>query len=216
MTTKRFRNRQDAARRLAEELKHFDLHDPVVLGVPRGGVETAAVLAEQLGAEMDVVLARKLRHPWQPELAIGSISESGEAYLNAHARSAAITPEYLSSEQQLRSAELEQRRALFRQVRPAVPLEGRSVILTDDGIATGSTMWAALAVIQAQRPGEIILAVPVAPPDRLKPFLGQCDHVVCPLRPKSFLSIGQFYEDFEQVDDERVCELLRAQLIGNE
>jgi predicted phosphoribosyltransferase len=206
-----FRNREHAARLLAERLKGRELRDPVVVGIPRGGVITAAVLAQELGAELDVVLSRKLRAPRQPECAIGAISEDGQVYLNDAARKVpGLTVSYLNAERRHQLAEIGRRKALFRAARPPVSLCGRTVIVTDDGIATGSTMIAALQVILAQDPLELIVAVPVAASDRLAEVSRWCDEVVCLLTPAEFWAVGQFYEDFAQVEDEQVVELLRA------
>lgn len=206
-----FHNRQDAARRLAQPLKGRELHDPLVLAIPRGGVVTGAVLARELGAELDVVLSRKLRAPGQPELAVGAVSEDGYIYLNRHAREVpGLTVEYLNRERRYQLAEIARRKKLFRAARPPAPVAGHSVIVTDDGIATGSTMIAALQVIMTQDPGEVIVAVPVASPDRLAEVRGWCDDVVCLLTPEEFWAVGQFYADFRQVEDEEVVELLRA------
>ena len=204
-----FHNRQDAARQLAAKLKGRELRDPLVLGIPRGGVVIGAVLARELGGDLDVVLARKLRAPGQPELAIGAIAEDGKVYLNHHAEEFLDLPEeYLAREKKHQLAEIARRQKLFRGTRSAIPLAGRSVILTDDGIATGSTMMAALWVAKAQHPHELIVAVPVASPDSLQSLRRQCDHIVCLLRPQSFWAIGQFYEDFRQTTDEEVRDLL--------
>jgi len=206
-----FRNRDDAARQLAEMLKGRELHDCLVLAIPRGGVVTGAVLARELGAELDVVLSRKLRAPGQPELAVGAVSEDGYIYLNHHAREVSgVTVEYLARERRHQLAEIARRQKLFRAVRPPAPVAGRSVIVTDDGIATGSTMIAALQVIMAQDPREVIVAVPVASPDRLAEVRCWCDDAVCLLTPQRFWAVGQFYADFRQVEDEEVVELLRA------
>lgn len=211
MNTIIFRNRQDAAQRLAEQLRPLELVDPLVLGIPRGGVAIAAVLARELGCDMDVVLARKLRAPAQPELAVGAVSESGEIFLNRQAELLGISAEsdYLRQERQQRLSEIAQRRQRFRRVRPQAPLKGRSVIITDDGIATGSTMLAAIRAVRAEEPHEIILAVPVAPPERLDEIAREADRCVCLETPELFMAIGQFYQDFEQVDDETVTDLLR-------
>jgi predicted phosphoribosyltransferase len=206
-----FRDREDAARRLAEELKGRELHDPLVLAIPRGGVVTGAVLARELGAELDVVLSRKLRAPLQPELAVGAVSEDGRVYLNRHAQEAlGLTDDYLTEERRHQLREVVRRRKLFRRARPPAPVAGRSVIVTDDGIATGATMIAALQVVKAQNPRELIVAVPVASPDRLGEVGRWCDDVVCLLTPAEFWAIGQFYEDFTQVEDEQAVALLRA------
>jgi len=205
-----FRNREDAALQLAQRLKARKLKDPVVLGIPRGGVVTAAILARELGAELDVVLSRKLRAPYQPELAIGAIGEDSEVYLNSFARKAAgVTEAYIREERDHQIAEITRRSKLFRAVRPPVDVTQRSVIVTDDGIATGSTMLAALHVLSAQKPQEIIVAVPVAPPETIERFRPHCSHVECLLTPGDFEAISQFYEDFQQVEDEEAVRLLR-------
>lgn len=205
-----FRDRADAARQLARRLKGRELRDPLVLAIPRGGVVTGAVLARELGADLDVVLSRKLRAPGQPELAIGAISEAGDVYLTEHGKEwGAELAEYLKEERRHQLAEIGRRKKLFRGVRPQAPLAGRSVLVTDDGIATGATMIAALQVVKAQHPHEVIVAVPVASPDRLAEVGRWCDDVVCLLAPQAFWAIGQFYEDFTQVEDEQAIELLR-------
>ena len=205
-----FRDREAAGRKLAEKLKGRELHDPLVLAIPRGGVVTGAVLAQELGAELDVVLSRKLRAPGQPELAIGAISEDGRVYLNHHAQAFLDLMEgYLAQERHHQLAEITRRKKLFRAVRPQAPVAGRSVIVTDDGIATGATMIAGVQTVKTQKPREVIVAVPVASPDRLAEVRRWCDDVVCLLTPEEFWAIGQFYEDFTQVEDEEVIELLR-------
>jgi predicted phosphoribosyltransferase len=205
-----FRDREDAAHQLAQRLKGRELHDPLVLAIPRGGVVTGAVLARELGADLDVVLSRKLRAPFQPELAVGAISEDGRVYLNHYAQEVLdLTDDYLAEEQRHQLAEIARRKKLFRGVRPAAAVGGRSVIVTDDGIATGSTMMAALQAVKTQNPREVIVAVPVASPDRLAEVRRWCDDVVCLLTPEEFWAIGQFYEDFTQVEDDEVVKLLR-------
>ncbi len=205
-----FRDREDAAHKLAAKLKGRELHDPLVLAIPRGGVVTGAVLARELGADLDVVLSRKLRAPGQPELAVGAISEDGRVYLNHYAQEFLdVMEDYLAEERRHQLGEIARRKKLFRAVRPPAPVAGRSVIVTDDGIATGSTMIAALQAIKTQKPREVIVAVPVASPDRLKEVRRWCDDVVCLLHPKEFWAIGQFYEDFTQVEDEQAIQLLR-------
>lgn len=205
-----FRNREDGARQLAAKLKGRELHDPLVLAIPRGGVVTGAVLARELGAELDVVLSRKLRAPAQPELAIGAIAEDGSVYLNHYARDYLdMIEDYLAEERRHQLDEIARRRQLFRGVRPQASVAGRSVIVTDDGIATGSTMIAALQMVKTQNPHEVIVAVPVAPPDRLEDVRRWCDDVVCLLSPEEFWAVGQFYEDFRPVEDEEAVEMLR-------
>lgn len=205
-----FLDREDAGRQLVDKLRGLELHDPVVLAIPRGGVVIGAVLARELEAELDVVLSRKLRAPGQPELAIGAIAEDGAVYLNGFARRmTGATDEYLAEERRRQLDEIARRRELVRTVRPRARLKDRSVIVTDDGIATGSTMIAALDVIRGQEPREVIVAVPVAPPDGLEEIRRRCDRLICLLAPPDFYAIGQFYQEFEQVDDEQVIALLR-------
>jgi putative phosphoribosyl transferase len=206
-----FSDRADAAHKLAAALQQVKLHNPLILAIPRGGVVTGAVLAQELGGDLDVVLSRKLRAPGQPELAIGAISEDGQVHLNRRAIEAlGVTNEYLQREKQHQLAEIARRKQLFRSVRPEAPISGRTVIVTDDGIATGSTMMAALQTVRPQRPSQLIIAVPVAPIDRLAEFEACCDKLVCLYSPAEFWAVGQFYEDFPTVEDEQVVELLKS------
>jgi predicted phosphoribosyltransferase len=206
-----FRNREEAARLLARRFDGRELRDPLVLAIPRGGVVTGAVLARELGAELDVVLSRKLRAPFQPELAIGAVGENGRVYLNPAARGRLdLDDEYLASETMHQVGVIARRKALFRAIRPPATLEGRSVIVTDDGIATGATMIAALDAARAHHPFELIVAVPVASPERLREVRRHCDEVISLLALRSFWAIGQFYGDFTQVEDEQAAELIRG------
>ena len=205
-----FNDREEAGWMLVERLRGETLEKPLVLAIPRGGVEVGAVLARGLGAELDVVLSRKLRAPHQPELALGAVSETGEVHLNHFA--AAMTDAgdaYIEAERKRQMAEIARRRALFREVRPQAPIAGRTVILTDDGIATGATMIAALHTVRAAGARQIVVAVPVGAPDRINAIRPLCDRVVCLQEPEAFWAIGQFYRNFEQVEDDRVVELLR-------
>jgi predicted phosphoribosyltransferase len=205
-----FRDREDAARRLAGKLKGRELHAPLVLAVPRGGVVTGAVLARELGAELDVVLSRKLRAPGRPEVAVGAVAENGRVYLDhLGQRYREVMRGYLARERRAQLAEIARRRQLLRGERPPAPLEGRSVIVADDGVATGATLIAALQCVKARGPREVIVAVPVAPPDSLGEARRWCDDVVCLLCPEHFGAVSQFYEDFRPVEDEQVVELLR-------
>ncbi|MEM9588440.1 MAG: phosphoribosyltransferase family protein, partial [Planctomycetota bacterium] len=206
MTILHFRDRLDAAKQLAAKLKELDLEDPLVLGIPRGGVVTAAVLADELHAELDVVLARKLRHPAQPELAIGAVSEEGEVHMDRRFPGDVIDQAYVHRERDRQLAELKHRRELFRSVRPAAKLAGRSVIVTDDGIATGSTMIAALHVVQKSGPRDTTLAVPVSAPGSFSRLAPMCDHALCLSIPQTFGAISQYYDHFDQVSDDEVCD----------
>jgi putative phosphoribosyl transferase len=205
-----FRNREEAAHQLAEKLQERKLRRPLVLAIPRGGVVTGAILAQKLGAELDVVLSRKLHAPGQPELALGAVSEDGSIYLNHYAREYPdLTDDYLNEERRQQIAEIERRKKIFRDVRPPAPMQGRSVIVTDDGIATGSTMIAALQTAKLQNPHELIVAVPVVSPERVPEIRHWCDDLVYLQAPEEFWAIGQFYEDFGQIPDDEVVALLR-------
>jgi predicted phosphoribosyltransferase len=205
-----FQDRQDAAIQLAARLKGREFTDPLVLAIPRGGVVTGAVLARELGAKLDVVLARKLRAPGRPELALGAVAENGAYYLNPFAEPyREQLAEHLTRERGYQLREIARRAKLFRGVRPRARLAGRSVIVTDDGIATGATMIAALQAAWAERPRDLIVAVPVAAPDRLEEVGRHCDETVCLFAPEDMVAVGQWYADFGQVEDEEVESILR-------
>lgn len=204
-----FQDRIDAGKQLAAELKKRSWRDPVVLAIPRGGLEVGAVLAQELPAELDVVLARKIPAPGQPELAIGAVGEDGEVILNsALVARLEIDQGYIQHEVERQLAEIRRRKQLYRQVRPPALLTGRSVVLTDDGIATGSTMIAACHVVRAKQPAELVVAVPVGSPDRLQQVGRYCDFLVCLLAPEDFWAVGQFYHHFPQLDDDQAIALL--------
>jgi putative phosphoribosyl transferase len=205
-----FRNRENAGLRLARRLQGRELRQPLVLAIPRGGLVVGAVLARELGAELDVVLSRKLRAPGQPELALGAVAEDGRVFLNHSEAELELPHGYLQDERDFQVGLIARRRRVFRAVRPPAAITGRSIIVTDDGIATGSTMIAALEVVRAQDPYEVIVAVPVASPERLPEIRERCDEVVCLLAPARFWAIGQVYEDFTQIDDATAVELLRS------
>ena len=210
MNNRTFADREEAGWMLVERLRGESPERPLVLAIPRGGVEVGAAVARGLGAELDVVLSRKLRAPHQPELALGAVAESGEVYLNHFASAMTDAGDaYIEAERQRQLAEIERRRALVRAVRPQAPIAGRTVILTDDGIATGATMIAALHTVRAAGARRIVVAVPVGAADRIDALRPLCDRIECLQEPEAFWAIGQFYRDFAQVEDERVLELLR-------
>ncbi len=205
-----FNDRDEAGSLLAERLRGSDTEKPIVLAIPRGGIEVGAAIARDLGCELDVVLSRKLRAPHQPELALGAVSESGAVYLNRFATAMSEAGDaYIEAERTKQLEEIDRRRKLFRAVRPQADVRGRTVILTDDGIATGATMIAALKTVRAAGAKQVIVAVPVGAPDRIDALRPLCDRVECLLEPAEFWAVGQFYRHFEQVSDERVVELLR-------
>jgi putative phosphoribosyl transferase len=210
MPTTTFNDRDEAGTLLVERLRGSDTEKPLVLAIPRGGIEVGAAIARGLGCDLDVVLSRKLRAPHQPELAIGAVSESGAVYLNRFATAMTDAGQaYVEAERKKQLEEIDRRRKMFRAVRPQADVRGRTVILTDDGIATGATMIAALKTVRAAGAKQVIVAVPVGSPDRIDALRPLCDRVECLLEPAEFWAVGQFYRHFEQVSDERVVELLR-------
>lgn len=205
-----FRNRAEAGLTLAQRLQGRPLHDPIVLAIPRGGVVTGDALAKQLGIELDAVLACKIRSPLRPEKAIGAVSEGGAVHLIPNIESVpGVTTEYLEKEKAHQLQELKWKQESYRTVRPPAHIEGRSVIVVDDLVATGSSMIAALHAIQARHPYEVIVAVAVAPPERLPEIRSLCNEVVCLFHASSLLEVGQFYEDFRCVEDADVMQILQ-------
>jgi putative phosphoribosyl transferase len=208
-----FRNRTDAGQQLAHALKRYRETHPLVLGLPRGGVVVAAEIARALAGELDVMLVKKLRAPGQSELALGALSESGQVYLNPElVRLVGATREYLDNEIAERRAEISTQRRNYRRVRPQVAPAQRTVILVDDGLATGATMIAAIQALALARPARLVVAVPVSPPDTANQIaaIKGVDEFVCLETPWDFQGVGQFYSDFTQVDDETVLDLLRS------
>jgi putative phosphoribosyl transferase len=208
-----FADREAAGRELAQRLTHLrDNLTPaglVVLGLPRGGVPVAAQVAWALSAPLDVIVVRKLGLPWQPELAMGAIGEDGAIVLNediAVQVSSADLDRVVARER----AELQRRVALWRGGRERVPLLGRTVVIVDDGVATGATAAAACAVARHAGAARVVLATPVAPPDVVYRLLTQADEVVAVLTPQAFRAVGQWYVDFDPTPDEEVTRLLGA------
>lgn len=204
-----FANREDAGRRLAAGLDHLRDADVVVVGLPRGGVPVGLEVARHLRAPLDVIVVRKLGVPFQPELGMGAIGEGGVRVLNEEVIGAAgVGDGALADVERRERAELERRARRFRGDRPMVPLAGRTVVVVDDGIATGSTARAACQVARAHGATRVVLAVPVAPPGWTARFAGDADELVCVATPQPFHAIGQWYRDFSQTSDAEVLACL--------
>jgi len=206
----RFHDRIDAGRRLAERLDHFARQpDVVVLGLPRGGIPVANEVATRLGTPLDVFLVRKLGVPGHPELAMGAIAEGGVEVLSRDLIRELGVPDALVERVAVRERqELERRDALYRGGRHAVPVRDRTVILVDDGLATGSTMQAAILSLRQRGPKRIIVAVPVGAKETCQSLARTADEIVCVATPEPFNAVGLWYEDFSQTSDEEVRRLL--------
>jgi putative phosphoribosyl transferase len=205
-----FQNRVDAGRQLARKLACYaNREDVLVLGIPRGGVPVAFEVAQALHAPLDVLLVRKLGVPGQRELAMGAIASGGARILNRQMIAEfGVTEEQLAETIATQEAELQRRGELYRGVRPGIPVQGKIVILVDDGIATGSSMLAAIEALRTFQPKKIVVAVPVAPPHAERDMGEVADEFICIGQPEWFFGIGQFYQDFSQTEDLEVRALL--------
>ena len=209
-----FADRRDAGRALAVvvrmEFTRGIHNEPLVLAIPRGGVPVGRDVAAALGAELDLVVPRKIGAAANPEYGIGAVMPDGTLYLDPAA--VAMTgsrPEYIEAEKAREMEEASRRLRAYRAGRPEPVVKGRSVVVVDDGIATGATMTVALRWVRSQRPAEVVAAAPMAPPSTVERLKGEADRVVCPNAVEPFYAIGAFYDDFRPVTDEEVQSILQ-------
>jgi putative phosphoribosyl transferase len=213
-----FRDRADAGRHLLSKLGAYrDRPDVLVLGLPRGGIPVGYEVARGLGVPLDVFVVRKLGVPGQEELAMGAIATGGVRVVNRDVVDALrIPPDVLDRAAAAELRELERREQSYRGERPQPRVEGRTVILVDDGLATGSTMRAAVAALRQQGPARLVVAVPVAAPPTCAELRREVEEVVCFATPEPFMAVGRFYDDFSQTTDEEVTALLASARDGEE
>lgn len=201
-----YTDREDASLKLSEELQRYKGEDGVVLGIPRGGVPLAYNIAKSLNFDLDIVMIKKIGHPLNPELAIGAVSVSDRIVNPVD-----VNEDYIDKETEKLQEKLRNNYKKFTgREKPEYNLTTKTVIIVDDGIATGNTMMATVQLVKKENPKQIIIAVPVAPPRTVKRFeeISDVNQVVCPLQPREFMAVGQFYKKFEQTDDQEVVELL--------
>jgi putative phosphoribosyl transferase len=206
-----FLNREDAGRALAARLKVLRLQDPVVLALPRGGVPVAVEVARALHAPLDLLLVRKIGAPGNPELAIAAVADGDELVIDEFTRQASgASIEYIENRARIEKAEIARRRQRYLHGRAPLPVAGRTAIVVDDGIATGTTVRAALTALRRRSPARIVLAVPLAPAEALAGLRGQADRIECLVTPSPFFAVGSHYVDFAQVaDDEVIAQLAK-------
>jgi len=210
MPYRRFRNREEAAKDLAKELLKYQGKKTVILAIPRGGVILGYEIAKQLNALLDLIIPRKIGAPGNPELAIGAVTEDGTTIMNHLLVSKlSISQEYIELEKEQQIKEIKRRIKTYRDNCPPPNLEAKTIILVDDGIATGATMKAAIKSIRKQNPSTIVVATPVAPPNTIRDLKKEVDKLICLVSYEPFFAIGQFYEEFNQVSDDEVISLLK-------
>lgn len=208
-----FADRSAAGRELSRRVQHLRAQQPIVLALPRGGVPVGFEIAEGLDAPLEIVLVRKIGAPGQPELALGAVVDGEAAQVlidDDLAAALAVDPAYIEGETRRQLAEIERRRDAYLGRRPPTPIAGRTVIVVDDGIATGSTVRAALRAIRRDGAGKVVLAVPLAPRETLDTLRPEVDEIVCLATPSPFLAVGVHYQQFAQLADQDVVSLLLA------
>lgn len=208
----RFKDRKEAGARLAEALAHRKIEaNAVVLGLPRGGIPVGYEIARRLHLQLDFLNIRKLGVPWQPEVAMGAVGEDGIPHLNSElVRSLAITSNQIKRVRDLELSVIRERKKAYRGYAPTADLQGRQVILVDDGIATGATMDLAIEMVRTAGARSLIMAIPAGPEGTTAKYEDMVDHCICLHEPADFNYVGQFYRNFDPVTDDEVCELLRA------
>jgi len=207
----KFADRSDAGCRLAAALSHLKERQPLILALPRGGVAVAFEIAQALDAPLDIVLVRKIGVPWQPELAVGAVTDgaSPETFIDHDLMGAlGIEASYIQEETAHQLDEIERRRKTYCADRPPLEITGRTAIVVDDGIATGATMRVALRAVRYRNPARLVLATPVGPPETIEAFRNEADEVVCLETPAALGAIGLYYRDFHQMSDDEVTDLL--------
>lgn len=205
-----FSNRAEAGHLLARELDFLQGQKVVVLGIPRGGIIPARELALALDGHLDVILSHKLRTPGQPEVAMGAVAEGGITFVDPEiVRLLGISVNQIEEEKAFQSAELKRRSEQVRRVLPREPLQGRPVIITDDGVATGATTLTAIRAARFEGPARLVLALPVGPEDSVRELAEEADETICLRQPPDFMGVGQFYRNFEQVSDQEMLEILK-------
>ena len=208
-----FRDRAEAGRLLADRLKDMALVDPVVLALPRGGVAVAVEVARALHAPLDLLIVRKIGAPQQPELAVAAVVEGAQSEVVIDEETlmmSGASHAYVADEAKRQRAEIERRRTVYLGDAPRIPVAGRTAVVVDDGIATGTTVRAALKALARMKPSRLVLAVPVAPPEAVEALRGEVDDLVCLSQPEFFHAVGVHYVDFRQVEDDEVLALMES------
>lgn len=203
-----FKDRFEAGRLLAKALEAYRGTDAIVLAIPRGALQIGQVLHEELGLPLDIIVTKKIPHPMSEEFAIGAVGPEGEYFVDIQA-ARDVSPLYIDAQRKKLASLVEEKYERYRGRRPKPKLRGKTVIIVDDGIATGSTMLAAIHVIKKQKPAKIVVAVPVGPSAAIRRMREETNEVVCLLIPDFFFAIGAFYGDFPQVEDEEAIDILR-------
>lgn len=205
-----YKDRVEAGQELAKLLqKYRDDPEAIVIGIPRGGVVVADQIAKELHLNLDILCPRKIGAPGNPELAIGSVTATGETFFDSHLiQRLGVSKEYIKKIVEMETKEAERRSKAYRKNRPPLDLNGKIAILVDDGLATGSSMKTAIQAAHAKKSKKIVVAVPVSPPDTLVEIREMVDEVICPLAPPFFMAVGEFYEEFYPTDDQTVIQVL--------